>query len=365
MQISHLDPVLAPAARAFERMLADGRELGAELAVLRRGRPLLVICGGTKDAAGSPWVPGTLVQVFSTGKPIAAAAALAAVADGAIGLDTPVAEVWAGYRDDPGRVTTLRDVLTHRAGKSAFSARTADLAPDDARALRDDLAASAPEHPDGFGSVEHASTYGHLIDGVLAAVGAPSVADAAPLLGDLVGAVFRFGVPVSELAAVADLEVVDEEWVAPYLASPTAARALTRPAGLLDPALLNGARWRRTSFPAVGLHTDAVSLARWYDDLAASLAPEARGRLRTRLGEPLLREAVTGAGAARDGFTGDEADWALGMRVDGGETGMGGLGGSAAWHSPGHDYSLGFVTRGLGTHQRVDELADLVEECLP
>ena len=76
-------PGMAPVAEAFARMIADGRELGGEVAVYRDGEPLLIARGGTADRAGRPWEAGTLVQVFATGKAIAAAAALAAVADGA------------------------------------------------------------------------------------------------------------------------------------------------------------------------------------------------------------------------------------------------------------------------------------------
>lgn len=377
--IAHLAPGMEPVARAFERMLADGREPGGEVAVFRDGEPLLIARGGTADATGRPWLPGTLVQVFSTGKAIAAAAALTAVADGLLALDDPIVAHWPEYRDDPAQPTTLRRLLAHRAGKFAFPDAVADERPFDRDALIAGLAAAEPEFPEGLGSVEHATTYGHLIDGVLRAVGAPSVAQTAARLGELVGATFRFGVPEAELDRVAELELIDPAWVDPYLGSGPARRALTRPRDVLDPAALNRAEWRRTSFPAVGLHTDAVSLARWYDDLgrSASADGERGGRLRGRLGSELLREAVTGQGVTLDGFSG-EVNWALGMRADaaasgGTEVGMGGIGGSAAWYTQGRggadaggqrDYAMAYVTRGLGTHERVDELADLVEAAL-
>ncbi len=357
-------PGLEPVARAFEGMIADGREPGGEVAVWRGGEPLLVLRGGSVDADGRPWRAETLVQVFSTGKAIAAFAALAAVADGLLGLDDPITDHWREYRDDPANPTTLRRLLSHRAGKFAFPDETADERPLDADALIASLATAAPEFPEGLGSVEHATTYGHLIDGVLRSVGAKSVAQAAVELGDLVGATFCFGVPDSELGRVADLEVIDGAWVDPYLASDAARRALTRPRDVLDPSALNRDDWRRASFPAIGLHTDAVSLARWYDDLGRSSRRDVDGgRLRERLGYELVHEAVTGQGVTVDGFSG-EVNWTLGMRLDGTEVGMGGIGGSAAWYSQGRDYAMAYVTRGLGTHDRVDELANLVEAAL-
>ncbi len=372
---SFVAPGMEPVAEAFARMIADGRELGGEVAVYRGGEPLLVARGGTADSAGRAWEARTLVQVFSTGKAIAAAAALAAVADGALGLDEPITRHWREYRDDPERPTTLRRLLAHRAGKFAFpepGGEAAGIDPLDYDAMIASLAALEPEFPEGFGSVEHATSYGHLIDGALRAAGAPSVAEIAVELGGLVGATFRFGVPEPELARVAELELVDPDWVAPFLTTDPAVRALTRPREALDPSALNRPEWRRASFPAIGLHTDAVSLARWYDDLGRSLGggePNRGtgradgGELSARLGGALVREAATGQGTTIDAFSG-EVDWALGMRVDGADIGMGGIGGSSAWYSGEYDYAMAYVTRGLGTHERVDELAELVEASL-
>ncbi|MBN9611988.1 MAG: beta-lactamase family protein, partial [Actinobacteria bacterium] len=252
---AHVAPGMEPVAEAFERMLADGREPGGEVAVFRDGEPLLITRGGTMDASGRPWQPDTLVQVFSTGKAIAAAAALAAVADGTLRLDDPLTDHWPEYRDDPAQPTTLRRLLSHRAGKFAFPDETADEHPFDQQALIASLAAAVPEFPEGLGSVEHATTYGHLINGVLHSVGAPSVARTATELGELVGATFYFGVPDAEQDRVADLELIDAGWVDPYLGSDAAKRALTRPRDVLDPAALNRPEWRSTGFPAVGLHT--------------------------------------------------------------------------------------------------------------
>ena len=98
---SFVAPGMEPVAEAFARMIADGRELGGEVAVYRGGEPLLVARGGTADSAGRAWEARTLVQVFSTGKAIAAAAALAAVADGALGLDEPIRRHVREDRHDP------------------------------------------------------------------------------------------------------------------------------------------------------------------------------------------------------------------------------------------------------------------------
>ena len=98
-------------------------------------------------------------------KPFAALAVLLVVADGALGLDQPVAEVWpeygvAGKDADDGAAGAL---APGRAG--GFPAAAADVAvrrPD--RARRRSSPPAAPEHEPGAAVAEHALTYGHLCD---------------------------------------------------------------------------------------------------------------------------------------------------------------------------------------------------------
>ncbi|WP_234365200.1 beta-lactamase family protein [Streptomyces sp. RTd22] len=65
--------------------------------------------------------------------------------------------------------TTLRHVLTHRAGQPRFGPEAADLDLPDDSGLRASLAQAAPEYVPGASLGEHALTYGHLVDGILRA----------------------------------------------------------------------------------------------------------------------------------------------------------------------------------------------------
>jgi CubicO group peptidase (beta-lactamase class C family) len=353
-------PGLEPVADVFAALLADDRERGASLSVHRAGLELVSLSGGWADTARTrPFTATTLTRVFSAGKPIAAAAALTAVADGIITLDDPIGTWWPEYATNGKAETTLRHLLSHRAGLPAFSSAADTIDALDHDALVADLVAAAPIGVPGEVIAEHALTYGHLIDGLLAATGAPDARTAASALGDLLDAELHFGLPAVEQHRAADLEALDPEWVAPYLARGEGRRMLGRPSGHLDPARLNSAAWRAASLPAVGLFTTASSLSRFYDD-----AHRTDGRLAERLGSTLHAEYLAPQAVGHDLFVDGDVEWSLGLRVDGGEIGMGGVGGSSAWYSPAHDYSFAYVTRSLAGFDRVDALADAVEAAL-
>ncbi|MFD9306671.1 serine hydrolase domain-containing protein [Streptomyces sp. NPDC060048] len=345
----------------FQELIDTRREPGGSLALWRHGTPSLVVHGGSADPGQLvPWSADTLVQVFSTGKPLVALAALRAVADGYIGLDDPVTARWPAYRDVPDHPTTLRMILSHRSGKHTFSPAAAGLDPRDHAALVHDLETMEPLTVPGQDIAEHASTYGHLVDGVLAAAGAPSVRERTEALSRVLGARLRFGVHPHELPLVAVPEPMGTVWTDPYLAHEVGRAALLRPAGLLDTETLHSPSWHVTPFGAVGLITDATSLASLYDDLSR---PD--GHIARLLGAELRSELFNTAASGTDGFLRDHVRWSLGFQIDeSGDIGMGGIGGSCAWHSPAHDYSLAYVTRGLHDHDRVTYLADAVESTL-
>jgi CubicO group peptidase (beta-lactamase class C family) len=354
-------PGLEPVLEVMAGLVGSGAEPGAAVSVVVGGREVLAAGGGTQDAGRTqPWSERTLVQTYSTGKPLAALAALLAVRDGHLTLDDPLTTWWPAYRDHPERPTTLRHVLSHTAGKAVFAPEATTLPAHRADALVDVLARQAPATVPGAELAEHASTYGHLVDGLLAAAGSPSVRDRTLQVARALGVDLWFGVDPTQLDRVADLEPLADDWADAYLAAPFARDALLRPPGLLDPAYLRTEAWRTTSFPAVGLHTDARSLAVVMDDLS-----RADGVLAGMLGADLHAEMVRPQASGPDAFLRGPATWSLGLRVDGGEPGMGGIGGSSAWWSPAQGYAMAYVTRGLLGHDRADTVATALEQHLP
>ncbi|MCP9950917.1 serine hydrolase domain-containing protein [Actinomadura madurae] len=351
-----------PVRAAFERLVEDGIETGAGLSVWADGTEVVGLSGGWADTARRrPWRSDTLVTTYSTSKPFAALTALVAVAQGALTLDEPVAAHWKDYACGGKEATTLRDILTHRAGLPVFpsSAATVDML-DDA-ALRRCLASATAESAPGTNLAEHALTYGHLIDGVLRAATGRS-------LGEIYAEVVRpaldidawFGVPEADLGRVADLEHAlgsPERLVAEV--SPSYERALAIPAGVMEPARLNTAGWRQAVFGACNLIASATGLATFYASLTS-----ADGPVRRLLGEELHAEYLTTQVCGRDETAGATLNWTLGPVRTPNFIGLGGLGGSAAYWSLRHDHAVAYVTRRLHDHSRVAAIAAVLNDDL-
>ncbi|MFI6289098.1 serine hydrolase domain-containing protein [Streptomyces sp. NPDC051018] len=345
-----------PVRAVFTRLVDEGRETGGAVSVWTGGREVVRLAGGWADAAGTrAWNDDTLVHTYSTSKPFAALTALAAVAEGGLSLDEPVGGYWKEYARLGKEPTTLRHILTHRAGLPAFppSAASYDLLDDDG--LRRALAAAGPESAPGTTLAEHAGTYGHLIDGVLRAATGRSLGQLyAEVVRPALGVDAWFGVPDGALERVADVEFALPGGAEQFLTevAPAYERVLAVPAGLLDPARLNSTAWRQAVFGAVGLHASATALAAFY----AGLTDE-KGPVRRLLGEELHHEYLRSQVCDHDETVGKKVNWTAGFLRTGSFIGLGGLGGSAAWWSYRHGHAVAYVTRRLHDHARVAEIA--------
>jgi len=200
-------------ARGFEAVgeafAADPRG-GSALTVLHHGHPVVDVHEGWRDAARAvPWDPNTLVNVYSVGKPIIAAAVLLLEQRGVIDLLAPTATYWPEFQTD----ASVRDLLSHLAALPTFPVPRPAEASSDWDQLCADLAAAQPEWQPGTVAAEHALTYGHLLGELIRRVDgrAPAqfVADeiAKPLNLDL-----AFALPTHDLARCAELEFESADW---------------------------------------------------------------------------------------------------------------------------------------------------------
>lgn len=336
--------------QVFQRLVDDGRETGAGVSVWREGREVVRLNAGWADAGRSrPWRGDTLVQPYSLSKSFVTLAALAAVRAGALTLDEPIAGYWNAYGARGKERTTLRHVLTHRAGQPRFAPEAAGFDLLDDGGLRESLARAAPEYLPGTSLGEHALTYGHLVDGILRA-------SAGATLGEMFNDVVRpalgldawFAVPDEALDRVADLEYADPNWPRQLHAAPW----LRIPAGVLDVERVNSRAWRQSVFGAVNLHTTATAMAEFFSRLTSEDGP-VRELLGPRLHTELLGSQVTGY----DEVFGTEITWTLGFVRDKGKIAKGGIGGSAAWWSLRHGHACAYLTRRLDDHSRAAEIA--------
>jgi CubicO group peptidase (beta-lactamase class C family) len=355
------EPRFAPVREAFAALLADGQETGAALAVVHDGRPAVDLYGGWRDAAQRrAWLPRTLVNVFSVGKPLAALAALLLVERGRIGLDDSVARHWPEFAASGKAPATVRHALSHTAGVPVFPVRRDTTAYANWHLLAADLAGAAPLWTPGTVAAEHALTYGHLVGELVRRVDGRSLGRF--LADELTGPWdldLAFGLDAASARRTAELEYGDPTWPATTLGEPGSlrARALGNPAGCLDLAVLNGDAWRAAEVPAVNLHATATALARLYANLLGGGAG--------LLDAGLVRELTTTQFDGWDQLLQRRVQWTLGLQADDdGTWGMGGIGGSVGFADPVRGYAFAYVTRRLSDHHRVDILVDALHGCL-
>ncbi len=356
------DPGLGGVREAFADGFAARGERGGAVAVWLEGRALVDLWGGSADDAGRAWEAGTLVNVFSAGKPFAALCVLRLVDAGRIALDDPVARCWPAFAAGGKSDVTVRHVLAHQAGLDLFEQPldpSSLLDWDRATTL---LAGAEPRWQPGTTHGEHAAFYGHLLGEIVRRVDGRSLGTffrqeiAEPWRLEL-----RFGLDPPELPLVADVVDPDGAFRRDALtAGPAYRLALDNPPAMLDPEVVNGHAWRHAEIPAVNAHATARALARLYAGLAAGGTLDG-----VRL---LSRELVAEAVAAPqrvgpDEVLGHEVGWGLGVQIDEEGYGMGGIGGSGGWWSA-DGYAFAYVTRRLGTHQRATSVEAAVREGL-
>ena len=106
-----------PVQRAIDAAIASGREVGLQVAAYHRGKLVVDAWGGIADPGSGRAVDGdTLFNVYSVTKAVAATALHMLVDRGLLDYDAPVARYWPEYGAHGKQNTSVRDVLTHRAG---------------------------------------------------------------------------------------------------------------------------------------------------------------------------------------------------------------------------------------------------------
>lgn len=336
-----MDGLISSGFEAVGDAFAADPRGGSALTILRDGVPVVEVHEGWRDTARTvPWDADTLVNVYSAGKPVIAAAVLVLVGQGKINLDAPLSAYWPSFQAP----VSVRQALSHTAGLVEFPVRRPASAWADWDQLCADLAAASPEWEPGTVAAEHALTYGHLLGEIVRRVDGRSPADFVATLGFD----FGFGLSDADMARCAELEYDAPDWPARMAGEPGSIRerATTNPAGARDLTVVNTPLWRRACIPAVNLHATATSIARFYAAVLDGMLPN------------LAAPQFTGV----DRFIGSEVTWGFGVQIEpDGEFGMGGLGGNAGWAHPGSRLAVAYVTRRLGDFTTVDRIEEALK----
>ncbi|WP_433364437.1 serine hydrolase domain-containing protein [Actinoplanes sp. CA-142083] len=148
--------------QAIDQLVDGGAERGLQVAVYRHGE-LIVDAVGGMAAGDRPVASDTLFHVTSTAKGVASTVLHTLVADGLLGYDTPVVELWPEYGVNGKDRTTVRDVLTHSAGVPAVPVGTTadDLC--DWDKMCGLVAGATPWWEPASRTGYHPQTYGYLV----------------------------------------------------------------------------------------------------------------------------------------------------------------------------------------------------------
>ncbi|MBU2887343.1 beta-lactamase family protein [Gilvimarinus agarilyticus] len=381
-------PELEPLAKAFAANFSEFSEEGAAVAVIKNGEVLASLWAGTRDRAGEqPWLEDTCVNVFSAGKPLCAVVIMQLVEEGKLDLDRPIGNYWPEFASRGKESITTRQVLNHTSGLSAFHPRVKDPVIFDAAAIVSLLQYETPWWTPGQEQGYSPFLYGWILAEVARRVS--GVKDYPTLFAERLtkplGMKAYLGVPESEQEVLADVAPLKKPLGTQGSASKGANsaalgqlmksdprgvtnRAFTNPMTLMNST--NSQVWREACIPAANLHTNALSLARFYAALVADDSPYGKAAS--------LQEFRAESTAGVDNVLGVHLRFGLGFMLSqdvddcryGGPQGFGhpGAGGSVGYADPETGIGFTYVTARLGQSLLIDaraqRLVRTLSECL-
>ena len=250
-------------------------ELGAAVSVWQEGEPIVDLYGGFRDARREkPWMPDTLVLVWSATKGIGSACLLHVLQEHQIDIHRRVAEFWPEFGQANKQNITLAQLLSHQAGLCALDRRVDVL---DYGAVIHALEAQQPLWSPGTAHGYHARTFGFLVDELVRRIAGKMLSDywqenfARPLSLD-----FWIGLPEKENPRVATMYAAKagkspepKQFYADLITPGTLARkTFISPCGLHAITEMNNVSVRAQPIVSFGGIGSASSLAKFYAMLA-------------------------------------------------------------------------------------------------
>ena len=254
----------------------DKGEVGAGVAVLIDGEPVVDLWGGHADAERTrPWRRDTIVNTYSTTKGMTAICANRLVEEGRLDIDAPVARYWPEFAQKGKDELPVRYLLCHKAGLAAIGKPLPAEARYDWEAMTSALAEQEPWWEPGTKHGYHALTFGYLVGEVVRRIDGRSLGTyfreevAEPLAAD-----FHIGLGQEHDSRCADMLMapVAEGAERGPLAEALQKRGSIAAAAFGNPprmfADVNSRAYRAAEIPAGNGHGTAAGLARVYGALA-------------------------------------------------------------------------------------------------
>jgi CubicO group peptidase (beta-lactamase class C family) len=350
------DDRFEPVREAFAANFAERGEIGASVAVVAGGEPVVNLWAGWADPGRTrAWQQDTLTNVWSTTKAMTSLCTHVLMDRGELDPDAPVARYWPEFAAGGKAEIPVRWIMSHQTGLTGLSVPTALQDYYDWEKITALLAGQEPLFPPGTTSGYQAITFGYLAGEVIRRITGQSCGTffASEIAGPL-GADFFIGLPPSELGRCSELLGVrpseDEQAAlaqAYASASPAAQAALINPALTGDEA--NADDWRMAEIPAANGHGTALALVTVFGTLA-----DGSERL---ISAKTLQAARASNGRHTDLVLGFPLEFGLGFGLSGPEGHFGpnpaafghdGFGGSAVGADPEAGVAFAYVMNRMG-----------------
>lgn len=370
------DSAFSSVLDVFSQLLEDPEQRGASLCVQVAGETVLDVWGGVIDRHGEQlWQRDTLVNIFSSGKPVAAVVLLQMVAEGRLQLDTPLQEYWPELARQGQQHITLRHVLSHQAGLPAILEPLAAEALYDWPQMLAALENTPPWWTPGQAHGYAPMTYGWLVGELIQRIdGCDPRTAIAKRIAEPLQLALHLGVSEQQLAQVGDVmrmkgAVVDTaamRLMQTIGSNPQSmsAKAFANPTSMMTST--NKSEWRLMQQPAANMHATARGLAGFYTGLL-------QGQL---LDEELLNAMLTEHSAGADLTLLTDTRFGLGCMLEQADQlpasyalgphsfGHPGAGGTLGCADPEREVSVAFVTNSLGASVLMDPRAQKINAAL-
>ena len=263
----HWAPSFSRVRELFAEELSGGNACGLALGIVVGGRTVVHLWGGYRDAARTmPWMPDTLVCLFSASKPLVAVTVLKLIEQGLLELDQPVARYWPEFAAGGKGNVSVRQVLAHLAGIPATPDTNLESVYDRGALVRA-VEQQAPIWPPGSQGCFHSFTYGVIAGELVRRVtGRPFGEVFRQHLSRRFDGGFAFSLNQAEQCHCAEMILPADNALLAMMCSPeTMLGRSWQPMPWQD---LNTAAFRGCDFPSIAGQGSAVGLARFHGMMA-------------------------------------------------------------------------------------------------
>ncbi|WOI53629.1 serine hydrolase domain-containing protein [Parvularcula sp. LCG005] len=160
--VGHCDDRFTAVADVLVQSIESGDNLGASVAVIIGGEPVLDLTAGWKDRQKTTAFGDTLCCVYSAGKAVTAALIMGAVERGEIDYDVRVADIWPAFGAHGKDELTIAQALSHQSGVPGFPEPVDPAIWLDWDATCAQIAGHAPMWPPGTQNGYHPQTFGFI-----------------------------------------------------------------------------------------------------------------------------------------------------------------------------------------------------------